>query len=115
MDFPFDVQVTDPVNTILSWGSIPAVLTYDVIHGDLNGLFLDAVTAHLGSVTCIENDSVDTTTGAGAEPASPDTAIPVPGEGFFYVVRFHDGIADSTYGFTRGCIQERIVDSGDCP
>ena len=69
---------------------------------------------HLGTVVCLENDSLDTTTGAGTEPSNPDTDLPEPGESFSYLVRFHDGAMDRTYGYFNDCARERSVDIGDC-
>ena len=111
-----DLRVTDPINTLLDWGAVPGGVSYDAIKGDILQLFDDlAGFIHLGTVVCLENNSLDTTTGPGAEPNNPDTTIPLVGEVFFYVVRHHDGQQNQTYGFTRACGQERIVDAGDCP
>ncbi len=111
-----DLRATDPVNTLMNWGVAPGGVSYDVIKGDVRQLFDDlGGFIHLGTVACFEDDSLDTTTGAGTEPNNPDTAVPLVGEAFFYLIRHHDGLQNRTYGFTRACGQERIVDAGDCP
>jgi len=114
-DFPFALRVRDPVNTTVDWTAIPQAASYDVVRGDLHALWTDGGVVHLGDVICLEDDSLDTTTGAGAEPANPDTEVPAPGTGFFYLIRFHDGVNNRTYGYFRDCVRERIVDGGDCP
>ena len=104
------------MTTILEWNPIfPQAVSYDVIRGNLSELSDDGVAVHLGAVTCLENDSLDTTTGEGTEPLNPDTDLPFPGDGFFYLLRFHDGTSDRTYGFVDQCARERVVDVGDCP
>jgi hypothetical protein len=65
-----------------------------VIRGDLAALHDDGTRVGLGDVTCIENDSLDGTTGPGTEPANPDSALPLPGDAFFYLVRIHDGVSN---------------------
>ena len=117
-DYPFDLRVEGSISTILRWRapeSTPSPLSYDVIRGFVHALFKDASTIHLGPVVCLENDSLDTTTAAGAEPSAPDTGIPAPGRSFFYLVRFHDGLSNQSYGFGAQCSVERMVDSRDCP
>ncbi len=113
-DFAFDLRVTVPVNTIVVWSAVSGATGYDVIRGNLSELSVDATTVHLGTVLCLENDSLDTTTGTGSEPTNPDIQSPAPGEGFYYVVRFNDGIQNRTYGYLKDCVRERIVDASDC-
>lgn len=114
-DFFFDLRASDPVNTVLRWNAIPGALDYDVIRGSEPNLFDDGVFIRLGPVLCLENNSADTTTAAGTEPANPDRVVPRPGEAFFYLVRFFDGARNSTYGFRGRCSRERIAGAGDCP
>jgi N,N-dimethylformamidase beta subunit-like, C-terminal/Domain of unknown function (DUF4082)/Bacterial Ig domain len=118
VDYSFNLMVEDPINTILHWSapsSTPAPVTYDVVRGFLGALSKDSVTIHLGPVACLENNSHDTTTAAGIDPPHPDYGIPGLGQGYFYLVRFHDGIANRSYGFGGQCQLERKVTSGDCP
>ncbi len=114
-DFSYGLAVTDPQSTLLTWTPIVGAVSYDVIRGDLSALFADGAGIHLGDVFCLEDDSTDTSTGAGTEPSNPDTGLPLPGEGFFYLVRFDDGIGNQPYGYFADCAAQRIVDSSDCP
>jgi hypothetical protein len=117
-DYSMDLTVEDGHNTIVSWAPpalVPPPASYDVIRGFVGALYDDGATVHLGGVTCLENDSLDTTTAAGTEPARPDTGLPAPGRAFFYLVRFRDAQGNRTYGFRDRCAAERKVDSGDCP
>lgn len=101
--------------TLLSRNAIPSASSYDAIRGVLGDLIEDGFTVHLGGVICVENDSADTTTSAGAEAPNPDTEVPFPGEGFFYLIRQHDGVSSGPYGFNQQCGLERLPDTGDCP
>jgi Domain of unknown function (DUF4082)/Bacterial Ig domain/Cohesin domain len=117
-DFSMNLRVEDAQNTTVSWDApalVPPPAGYDVIRGFIGALYDDGVTVHLGPVTCVENDSLDTTTAAGTETAHPDTGLPAPGRSFFYLVRFHNAQANQSYGFRDRCAAERKVDSGDCP
>lgn len=111
----FDLQAFNPGGTILAWNAIPGAASYDVIRFSPAGLYQDANTVHLGNVTCWEDDSMDATTGAGTEPANPDTDALAPGQAFFYLVRGRYGGSNSTYGFTGACARERVADAFDCP
>ncbi len=115
IDESLNLMVNDEVATILTWDAVPGAVTYDAIRGRLGGMSQDAVTIHLGQVVCVENDSLDTTTGEGSEPAHPDTESPALGTGFFYLVRFNDGFINGGYGFSQGCERQRVADGGDCP
>ena len=110
-----ELRLVDPLNTILHWSATPGALSYDVIRGDVHQIFDDGVSIRLGNVVCLEDDSLDTTTGAGTESANPDMEIPLENEAFFYLVRKHDGLVNSTFGFLSACVRERLVDTGDCP
>lgn len=114
-DFDYGLRAVDPAATILRWNPVPGAVDYDVIRGTVRSLRDDGAAIRLGAVRCLEDNSRDTTTAAGSEPASPDSSVPVAGDPFFYLVRFFDGGRNSTYGFVRRCTRERIPDSGDCP
>ncbi len=81
---------------------------YDVVRGDVRNLQVSGSDIVLGDVTCIEGASLDTTT-TGFE----DLAAPAPGEAFFYVAQYDDGVAHTSYG-TESAGKARIVTSGDC-
>ena len=78
--------------TVLSWAPVPGALYYNVIRGRLSDVVRSPAFINLGSVTCIESHSLDTTT-AGRE----DATQPPPGEAFFYLVEYNDGMT-SSYG-----------------
>ncbi|MGH9866577.1 MAG: cohesin domain-containing protein [Candidatus Polarisedimenticolia bacterium] len=111
-DLVYDLVLSNPAGTVLSWVPIGGGQPYAVIRGMVDQLSADGLAVHLGFVTCLEI-SGDTTTGAGAEPANPDTAVPPLNRAFFYQVRTQT--AGSTYGFADNCTMERVVDGGDCP
>lgn len=114
-DFFFNLEPTDGTGTLFSWNAIPGAIRYDLIRTDADAIFDDGVTTSLGTVVCIEDDSADTTTAAGAEPAGPDNAVPTLGTAFVYLVRFRDLSINRTYGYSHPLNHERIPDSGDCP
>lgn len=106
-DWHYDLRVEGKVATLLNWIPTSGAQTFDVIRGDLSPA--------LDAVVCVENDSADTTTGSGTEPANPDRTIPPPGAGFFYLVRMHTGVEAVNWGFVAHCSTERIVGPGGCP
>lgn len=114
-DFLFNLRVSGTISTFLDWTAVPGAVSYDVIRGALGGFLDDGTAVRLGTVICLENDSLDTTTAAGTEGSNPDTQTPPLGGGFFYLLRFNDGVANRTYGFPVLCARERVADSGDCP
>ena len=113
-DFIFDLRANDPATTTLSWSSVPPGRSYDAIRGQVANLSLEGLDLHLGPVVCLENDSSDTTTGSGAEAPHADADIPAPGEAFFYLVRYYDGVANGDYVFSARCVARSLVESGDC-
>jgi penicillin amidase len=110
-------SVVEPVNLVLSggattrvdWGEVIGALHYDVIRGDLAALRIEGSSVNLGTVTCIESDSLDTGT-SGDE----DAEVPLPGQVFFYAVQFYDGMQDSSYG-SESSGWAHVVSGGDCP
>jgi hypothetical protein len=72
----------------------PVAASYDFVRGDLAALSEGPEGVDLGSVVCLENDSVDADTAGGNE----DTATPAPGEAFFYVARFNGAPGAGSYG-----------------
>jgi hypothetical protein len=89
------VVVNDAADTVVDWnaalGAPDAV--YDIVRGDLSSLSEGPGGIDLGTLTCIESDSVDTTTAGDA-----DTAVPSVGAGFFYLIRFELGLSVGGYG-----------------
>jgi hypothetical protein len=78
-----------------------------VIRGELNNIVETGVVINLGNVVCIEANSVNTHT-LGWE----DGELPEPGQAFFYVVEYYDGIS-STYG-SESAGKPRAPGAGDC-
>ena len=81
---------------------------YDVVRGNLASLSESPDGIDLGMLTCIESDSVDTTT-----TGNEDIAVPSVGTGFFYLVRFELG--HSVGGYGRGSTSAERTGTGGCP
>ncbi|MCH7779778.1 MAG: right-handed parallel beta-helix repeat-containing protein [Acidobacteria bacterium] len=93
--------------TVVSWAVVPDAESYDVIRGELNNVMETSVVISLGTVLCIEANSTDEST-LGWE----DGELPEPGQSFFYLVEYDDGIS-SSYG-TEGADKPRAPGPGDC-
>ena len=108
---PLDLMVQGKESTVVSWNPVQGALHYDVIRGRLSDLSINGSDIDLGAVECIVSDSSDITT-EGYE----DTEIPEPGDAFFYLVQFYDGIENSSYG-TESSGRARVIEkgSGNCP
>jgi len=108
--------VIDPVEIVLeetgigtrvSWAAVPGAMFYDVIRGDLNNIVDTGLLINLGAVVCIESNSINEST-----YRQEDTDLPNPGQAFFYLVEFDDGIS-SSYG-TESAQKPRAPGPGDC-
>jgi hypothetical protein len=106
---PINLSVNGKTSTTITWPLVQGAVSYDVIRGDLAALRIQGSNINLGLVTCIERDSIDSSTVGNA-----DTAMPAPGQVFFYAVQFFDGISDSSYG-SESADRARVVSGGDCP
>ena len=72
---------------------VPGASSYDFVRGDLAALSETSAAVSLGSVLCLENNSVDAST------SGPNTtADPNPGQAFFYVARFNAAPGAGSYG-----------------
>jgi subtilisin family serine protease len=88
------LRVEGKTATRLHFGTTnPLAVSWDFVRGDLSALSEDHLGVDVGALTCLENDSPDPDT-AGNE----DTAIPAPGEGFFYLARFNAAPGAGSYG-----------------
>jgi hypothetical protein len=107
---PLSFVMESARDTTLIWGPVEGARHYDVIRGDLANLRSDGSSVDLGQVVCIAPGTTATAT-IGYE----DTAIPEPGEVFFYAVQYNDGREDSSYG-SESAGRPRVVKSnkGDC-
>jgi len=106
---PINLTMSGGAATRVSWGAVQGALHYDVIRGDLEDVRIQGSNVNLGRVSCIVHDSNDTNT-----QGSEDSAVPAPGQVFFYAVQFFDGIQESSYG-SESVGRARVVSSGDCP
>lgn len=100
-----------PAPTEVSWDVESGPVFYDVIRGTIDSLAAGAGgTVDLGAVTCVENDSTDSSTAN-----APDPALPLPGQAFFYLYRATPGApaGPGSYGQSSGG-GERIPGSGGC-
>lgn len=100
--------VTGGANSQISWSAVPggSSVTYDVVRGDLAALSGGASGVELGPLSCIENDSPDT-----SSPVDP--TLPSPGAGYFYLVRFRLGL--SVGGFGSGSAGGTRTGTAGCP
>ncbi|HJQ97919.1 MAG TPA: hypothetical protein VJ826_06350, partial [Candidatus Polarisedimenticolaceae bacterium] len=105
---PLTVNLSRGAVTRVEWDEVPGAVNYDVVRGDLSALRVMGSDVDLGTVTCIENDSLDTTT-AGRE----DSTVPQLGKAFFYLIQFNDGLQDSSYG-SMSVGRARVVSGGNC-
>jgi hypothetical protein len=96
------------VGTEVDWTPVPGNPVYNVVRGRLQEIVASADAFSLGIVHCLERASWDAGT-AGFE----DTAVPVPGEVFVYVVEYDDGMRISYGAESAG--KPRIALAGDCP
>ena len=95
-----DLRGFDPVATYFQWvDPLPggSLTLHDLARGNLTNLSGNASAVSLGPLTCIENDSPDT-----SSQSHPDTQVPAPGTAFFYVVRFQEGPVVGPWGFGSG-------------
>jgi hypothetical protein len=95
---------------VLEWDEIPGALFYNAVRGRVSGLRDKLDFFHLGQLTCTASATTQTST-VGAEAAE----LPPPGESFFYLVEYNDGLA-SGYG-TESAAKARFAPpgQGNCP
>jgi hypothetical protein len=95
---------------VLEWDAISGALFYNAVRGKVNSLRDKLDFFHLGQLTCIASVTTQTST-----MGSEDTELPSPGDAFFYLVEYNDGLA-SGYG-TESAAKERFAPpgQGDCP
>jgi hypothetical protein len=103
-----DLEIPETSPTVARWSFLGSGVTYDVIRGEVRSLRSSGGIVDLGLVVCIENDSTDLTTrGLG------DTAVPAPGEAFFYAVRQNPPGSGLGYGLSSAGGPRRAA-AGDC-
>ena len=108
---PVVVNVSGASATRVTWGSVTGAQNYDVIRGNLASLRIVGSDIDLGTVTCIAHGIVATSS-AGYD----DTAVPAPGQAFFYAVQYFDGVQKSSFG-SESAGRARVIQpgNGDCP
>jgi hypothetical protein len=105
---PIEVYLAESgAGTSIAWAAVSGAKTYDVIRGELSQIAETPVLINLGTVVCVEDDSLDGSTANRVDPA-----VPAPGESFFYLVEYFDGTS-STYG-TESADKPRAPGPGDC-
>jgi Tol biopolymer transport system component len=112
-DTPATIRPGAEAPTVVEWDADPRALHYDVIRGDVASLAAGpGNTVDLGTVVCLENDTLNTNT-AGAEA---DADQPGPGQVFFFLRRWTQGITDGAGSYGQGSgLAERVPSAGDCP
>ncbi|MBZ5640818.1 MAG: choice-of-anchor D domain-containing protein [Acidobacteriia bacterium] len=107
---PLMLNLADTHNTRLEWEPVEGAQNYDIIRGNVANLHVQGSFIDLGDVLCIDRGTTDNTT-IGFE----DTAVPAPGQVFFYVGQYFDGQGESGYG-TESAAKPRSVKvgHGDC-
>ena len=93
--------------TMVEWARVPGAQSYNVIRGLLSSIRNLEPAYDLGTVICVE-------AGSGNENTSGDEDAdqPAPGEVFFYLVEYDDGL-NSSYG-TESAAKPRLPRVGDC-
>src|SRR5262249_35434351 len=98
-----------PGGTEADWADPGGAVSWDVIRGQIDFIVESGTGVDLGPVTCIEDDSPDTTTA----PDHLDAQIPPAGKAFFYLVRTRTLLDPGTYGHsTLG--HKETPSNGDC-
>jgi len=85
---PIDLRVsTNPGGTVLDWTDAAGLEHYNVVRGEIHRVRELPASIDIGPLTCVENQSPDRST-LGRE----DADNPPPGEGFFYLIEYDDGV-----------------------
>src|SRR5262249_18363045 len=98
-----------PAPTTVSFSPEPGMVRYDIIRGSVASLHNAGSTVDLGAVTCLKDDSGDTSTAG-----DPDLAHPSPGGVFFCVSRGTRGGRRGPGSSGPGRGGEGGGGSGDC-
>jgi hypothetical protein len=107
--------VTDPLSltlmpsgasTLVAWNTVSGASSYSLIRGNAASLKEDSQAIDLGPVICLAY-------GPGTSIVEPEgSTIPLPGQVFFYLVAYQDGMG-SSYG-SPSASKPRIPLSGSC-
>jgi hypothetical protein len=104
---PLILDVADTgEGTVVSWDAVPGARYYKIVRGEVANLKRSSKSFHLGSLDCLASGTVSTSV------TTP--AVPAPGEAFFYLVEYDDGLPCG-YG-TESAAKDRFAPSGQaCP
>jgi len=93
-------------STLLAWSTVSGATSYSLIRGNVANLKNASQAIDLGPVTCVAH-------GPGTSIAEPEgSTILLPGQVFFYLVAYHDGM-ESSYGSPTAS-KPRVPLSGNC-
>jgi hypothetical protein len=96
----------EEASTLVTWSTVTGSTSYSLIRGNTVSLKEEAQSIDLGPVTCLVH-------GPGTSFMEPeDSAVPLPGQVFFYLVAYHDGL-ESSYG-SPSASKPRVPLSGSC-
>ncbi len=98
-----------PAPTIVTFHPEPGMVRYDIIRGSVANLHNAGSTVDMGAVTCLKDDSGDTSTAG-----YPDFITPSPGQALFYLFRGTQGVSAGPGSYGTGTAGERVAGSGDC-
>ncbi|NIM01832.1 MAG: hypothetical protein GTO30_01310, partial [Acidobacteria bacterium] len=98
-----DLALAKSAFTELSWGDQGGAAGPDRTHAVLGGSLLDLRSTGIGATACVDGPVASTL----YDDMRPD---PLPGEGYFYLVRVANGCGTATLGTGRGA-----ADSAVCP
>jgi hypothetical protein len=91
---------------VLTWNNVQSADYYSVVRGNRADLVEETNFINLGTVTCLETSTHQT--------SRADAETPAQGEVFFYLVAYHHGQNSSTYG-TPSASKPRVPAGGNCP
>ena len=97
-----------PAGTLLKWTPVTEASSYLIGRGWLGNLRNAETFIDLGTIVCIEPDSLDTSTAGNEDPYNPSI-----GEAFFYVGDYRAG-PRAGYG-SADSLKPMLPDRGDCP
>ncbi len=98
-----------PAGSVVSWSPVLNATGYDLVRGNVADISANWQRVDLGPVTCLADSTAATDTAA-----SPDAALPPPGQAFYYVFRDDASVSNpGSYG-TDSAGRSRTAGSGDC-
>jgi hypothetical protein len=111
--------VTEPLMLRLSetasgtraeWTPVAGALHYNLVRGNVKNLRDQGQAIDLGPLACL-GAGITTTSSVGLE----DPEIPAPGEAFFYLLEFDDGMSSSSFGTVSAAKERKVSPGQGCP